>query len=145
MNDNENPPGMNGSNYVHGKKGISLITEALGHLQLSTFWQQCDPSLLQHVSENVFELQLPMNSYTSQDQNSVLEAWNRCFGEISKFQGKFNEFRKNGCEKSESFLYWNKFIYELTPVLRYLTSLFREGDWNLHLSSVYLFALPLIV
>ena len=110
--------------------------------QLSTFWQQCDLSIIQRVSENVFELKSLMNSYIYQDQNSVLEAWNRCSGEISKFQEKFNEFRKHGCEKSESFLYWDKFINELAPVLRDLTISFREGDWNLHLSSVY-WAIPL--
>lgn len=111
---------MNGSNYVRGKRGISLIAESLKHLQLRRFWQQCDPSIFQHVSKNVFELQLQslMNSYTSQDQNSLK---------------KFNEFRKHGCEKKESFIYWDKFVNELA----HLTSSFRVGDWNLNLSSVY--------
>ena len=115
---------MNGSNYVRGKRGISLIAESLKHLQLRRFWQQCDPSIFQHVSKNVFELQLQslMNSYTSQDQNSLK---------------KFNEFRKHGCEKKESFIYWDKFI----NVLAHLTSSFRVGDWNLNLSSVY-WAIP---
>ena len=64
---------MNGRNYVRGESGISLIAEALEHLQLPTFSQQFDPSILQHVSENFLELQLQslMSSYTSQDQISV--------------------------------------------------------------------------
>ena len=140
-------PVMNGSSCVRGKRGICLIAEALEHLQLSIFWQQCDPSILQHVSENAFELQSLMNSYTSQDQNSMLEAWNRCSGEILKFQGKFNEFRKHGCEKSETFLYWDKFINKLAPALRDLTSSFREGTgtfiYHLFIEK-YLFALYVI-
>ena len=54
---------------------------------------------------------------------------NRCFGETLIFH--------NGCEKIESFLYWDKVINVLALVLRELIWSFREGDWSLRLSSVY--------
>ena len=73
-------------------------------LIMFTFWQQCDLSILQHISENVFELQSLMNSNTCQDQNSMLEAWNRCSTENWKFQEAISEFRKHGCEKTVSFI-----------------------------------------
>ena len=41
-----------------------------------------------------------------------------------------------GCKNSECFLYWDKLIYELAPILNDLTKSFREADWNLHLSAV---------
>ena len=41
-----------------------------------------------------------------------------------------------GCKNSECFLYWDKLIHELAPILNDLTKSLREADWNLHLSVV---------
>lgn len=77
-----------------------------------------------------------MNSYTSEYKDSGLELCNRCSSEI------FGNFKKglmslgNMDVRKVNHFCWDKFINQLLPVLRYLTSSFREGDWNLHLSSV---------
>ena len=52
------------------------------------------------------------------------------------FERSFKEYRMIGCKNSGCFLYWDKLIYELAPILNDLTKSFREADWNLHLSAV---------
>ena len=60
------------------------------------------------------------------------------------FERSFKEYRTIGCKNSECFLYWDKLIYELAPILNDLTKSFREADWNLHLSAIQR-AIPLFL
>ena len=107
---------------VNQIKPLDTCNTTLPSLIMSTFWQHCDPSILQHISENMFE-QLHFLEFSVWSVEQMFR-WNF---EISR---KFKKFRKHGCERSESLLYWD------------LTGSFREGDWNFHLSSVYR-AIPL--
>ena len=69
-----------------------------------------------------------MNGYTSRDRIQCLKWGTDVLVKISKSQETFNELSENGWEKSESFLFWDKFLIELAPVLKDLTRLFHDGD-----------------
>ena len=70
-------------------------------------------------------------------KRKVVEAWQKCHIEISGFVNALNGFPQQGREKSETFLYWDRFIKEIAPVPRYLTRSFREGNWTLHLCFAF--------
>ena len=48
---------MNGGHYVHGKRGMTLITEALHRLQVSNFLKASDCSQFQSFFEKIGEIQ----------------------------------------------------------------------------------------
>ena len=47
----------------------------------------------------------------------------------------FNKYRKEGCNLSETFKYWDTFI-ALVALLRNLVRADRDGDLNLHLNTI---------
>ena len=47
----------------------------------------------------------------------------------------FQKFKNEGCNLSETFQYWDRFI-ALVKILKNLVRVDREGDWNHHLHTV---------
>ena len=127
---------MSGGDYVRSKRGMSLIAEALEQLQMKAFLQETSIEQFDDLSDIVSKIrQLMKDPIDNEDR--ISELWNDCLEEIVLFERKFEEFKAIGCEKSEQFAYWNTFLIDIVPVLRDLTRSFREGNWMLHLSSVY--------
>ena len=48
---------MSGSHYVRGKGRMSMIAEALGHLQLSSFFNQTEFDIYEHLFDTITETQ----------------------------------------------------------------------------------------
>ena len=126
---------MNGSNYyVRGKDGYHWLLKLWGICSCPHFG-----SSVTYQSFNMF-LKISLIKVACEQLHlsvSKCSAWRmeQTFWWNFEIWRRFNGFRKHGCEKSESFLYWEKFINDLT-------SSFHEGDWNLRLSSIYR-AIPL--
>ena len=116
---------MNGSNYIRGKRGMSLIAEALEHLQLSAFIESNSLNF-EDVSKILDTMQSLLNTTTTNEDEQINDVWERCGSEISKFKEAFEEFRQNSCEISKQFCYWDRFINEIASVLRDLTEISHD-------------------
>ena len=128
---------MEGGNYIRGKRGMSIIAEAAEHLQLFAFLKQTEISQY----EVVVDLQSLFKD-AKQNEQTIRDKWENYYVDFLKFETEFQQFKTRGCEISQTFHYWNRFIEDIAPVLRYLTKSFREADWDLHLSAVHR-AIPL--
>ena len=126
---------LDGGNYIRGKRGIALISEAICHLQLSAFMKNISAAKFENFFTLVSELQLSFENVDSNPQQ-VLQKWEECKKGLASFMDEFDEFKDQGGIRSKSFAYWNKFIDEISLVLRDLTRSCREGNWELHLSAV---------
>ena len=66
---------MDGGNYIRGKRGMSIIAEALQHLQhlqLSAFLKSADTSRYKILFENILELQ---SLFETQNQHFIVQSW----------------------------------------------------------------------
>ena len=70
------------------------------------------------------------------DEEILQQTRERCETEITHLNINLDQFKQQDCEKSSPFWFWNTFVDDVVPVLRDLTRLFREGDWDLHLSAI---------
>ena len=116
---------MNGSNYICEKRGMSLIVEALEHLQLSAFTESNSLNF-EDVSKILDTMQSLLNTTATNENEQINDVWERCGSEISKFKEAFEEFRQNSCEISKQFCYWDRFINEIASVLRDLTEISHD-------------------
>ena len=132
---------MDGGHYVRGKRGISLISAALEHLQLSAFMESVDGEKYKELFKQIGELQKLYQS-THLDHQSIRDSWVKHQANLSELNADFNAFKRNGYKSSQQFEYWNTFLNEIAPVIRDLTRSHREADWKLHMSAVRR-ALPL--
>ena len=132
---------MSGGNYIRGKRGMALITEALERLQLSKFLETINQSHFEQLFNEISELQTIFQTPDLNLQVAKLK-WEKCENEMNDFSVAFQEFKERGSNDSAQFCYWNTFLQDVAPILRDLTRSHREGDWELHLSAVRR-ALPL--
>ena len=132
---------MDGGHYVRGKRGISLISEALEHLQLSAFMESVDGEKYKELFKQIGELQKLFQA-THLDHQSIRDSCVKHQANLREFNADCDAFKRNGCKSSQQFEYWNTFLNEIAPVLRDLTRSHREADWKLHMSAVRR-ALPL--
>ena len=127
---------MNGSNYVRGIRWMTISSQVLYTLVFGQFLFLGNDT--QQVNQLVTELsQLILNA----NIQSLRTEWGKLLSKIS-FMGLQN-FRENEKMKNKQFVYWNNFIEKVFPVLRDLTRSHKEGNWQLHLSSIQR-VLPLV-
>ena len=127
---------MNGGNYVRGIRWMTISSQVLYTLVFGQFLFLGNDT--QQVNQLVTELgQLILNA----NIQSLHTEWGKLLSKIS-FMGLQN-FRENEKMKNKQFVYWNNFIEKVFPVLRDLTRSHKEGNWQLHLSSIQR-ALPLV-
>ena len=112
-----------------------MIAEALGYLQLSAFFNQAELDRYKTLFDNITEMQ-PLFEADEPDQELWQQTWERCETEITHLNIKLDQFNQQGCQKTSTFRYWNRFFDDVTPALRDLTRSFCEGDWDLHLSAI---------
>ena len=127
---------MNGGNYVRGIRWMTISSQVLYTLVFGQFLFLGNDT--QQVNQLVTELsQLILNA----NIQSLRTEWGKLLSKIS-FMGLQN-FRENEKMKNKQFVYWNNFIEIVFPVLRDLTRSHKEGNWQLHLSSIQR-VLPLV-
>ena len=127
---------MNGGNYVRGIRWMTISSQVLYTLVFGQFLFLGNDT--QQVNQLVTELsQLLLNA----NIQSLRTEWGKLLSKIS-FMGLQN-FRENEKMKNKQFVYWNNFIEKVFPVLRDLTRSHKEGNWQLHLSSIQR-VLPLV-
>ena len=127
---------MNGGNYVRGIRWMTISSQVLYTLVFGQFLFLGNDT--EQVNQLVTELsQLILNA----NIQSLRTEWGKLLSKIS-FMGLQN-FRENEKMKNKQFLYWNNFIEKVFPVLRDLTRSHKEGNWQLHLSSIQR-VLPLV-
>jgi len=56
--------------------------------------------------------------------------------QCSTIQAAFQAYLKERASLSQSFNYWNTYIFDLFPIIRDLTNSLRSGDWMLYISAV---------
>ena len=132
---------VDGGHYARGKRGLSLISEALEHLQLSAFMESIDGEKYKELFKQIGELQ-NLLQVIHLDHQSIRDSWVKHQANLGEFNADFDAFKRNGCKSSQQFEYWHTFLNEVAPVLRDLTRSHREADWKLHMSAVRR-ALPL--
>ena len=127
---------MNGGNYVRGIRWMTISSQVLYTLVFGQFLFLGNDT--KQVNQLVTELsQLILNA----NIQSLRTEWGKLLSKIS-FMGLQN-FRENEKMKNKQFVYWNNFIEKVFPVLRDLTRSHKEGNWQLHLSSIQR-VLPLV-
>ena len=127
---------MNGGNYVRGIRWMTISSQVLYTLVFGQFLFLGNDT--QQVNQLVTELsQLILNA----NIQSLRTEWGKLLSKIS-FMGLQN-FRENEKMKNKQFVYWNNFIEKVFPVLGDLTRSHKEGNWQLHLSSIQR-VLPLV-
>ena len=132
---------LQGSHYARGKRCMALVAEAMEHLQLATFFKERNDSDYKNVFDKCKGLQSLFES-AAQNQDLIRNQWEHLEVDMSKLMTDLNKFRESCAKQSPLFAYWDKFINSIFPILRDLTTSFRQGDWKLHLSAVRR-ALPL--
>ena len=126
---------MSGRNYIRGKRGMSLIAEAMEQLQVYYFLQPSDVKVFSELFDKIDELVIMMLD-PSKNQVNITSQWSKCMNVLDEFEEAFNTFKTSGSAESNLFAYWNSFLSNMAPVLQDLTRSFRDADWYLHLSYV---------
>ena len=128
-------------NYIRGKRGIALISEALQRLQFSEFIKAVDISRFSKLFLHIAQLQTLFRT-ENRTPESIKSAWKCCQNEINELNEAFSLFKDRCSKASERFQYFNIFLERIAPVLRDLTRSYRESNWELHLTALRR-ALPL--
>ena len=126
---------MSGGNYIRGKRGMSIIAETMGQLQIGSFLESSNGEIYSELFRKIDELLLSVADSTN-NQIQFTSLWSDCMNELDEFEAAFDAFKIRGSAESSLFAFWNNFLSNLFPVLRDLTRSFRDADWNLHLSSL---------
>ena len=94
---------MDGGHYVRSKRGMSIILEAMEHLQMLAFANYQDDHggyekfLLELENIQALFREVPLN------QKKRVDSWNSVIENSIGFEKKFEDFRKSGCEKVNLF------------------------------------------
>ena len=132
---------MSGGNYIRGKRGMTLLSEALTHLQVFKFLESNPNKTFNECFQQLGKFQ---NSFQDSSTNtSVADTeWKECSKSVTAFTNSLKEFIENGLQVSNQFKFWNTFLQDFVSVVRDLARSHREGIWELHLSAIRR-ALPL--
>ena len=106
---------MSGGNCIRGKRGMSLIAEAMEQLQVYSFLQSSDGVLFSELFDKIDEL-ITMRD-PSKNQVNITSQWSKCMNILDKFEEAFNTFKTSGSAESSLFAYWNNFLSNMAPVL----------------------------
>ena len=99
---------MSGGNCIWGKRGMSLIAEAMEQLQVYSFLQSSDGVLFSELFDKIDELIMMRDP--SKNQVNITSQWSKCMNILDKFEEAFNTFKTSGSAESSLFAYWNKFF-----------------------------------
>ena len=132
---------MNGGHYVRGKRGMTLISEALHRLQISQFIETNDCLQFQSLFEKIGNVQELFQAHDLHIRR-IQKRWKECKELLGASIAELMKYKEAGKLQSDQFKYCCLLLDEIMPILRDLTRSHREGDWKLHISAVRR-ALPL--
>ena len=101
-------------------------------LQCSAFFKTQEPET---YKEELLTLKRLQDSIDEKDADRSRELLKEVYISSASMIESFQNFKKEGCNLSETFQYWDRFI-ALVALLRNLVKAGHEGDWNLHLHTV---------
>ena len=117
---------MSGGYYIRGKRGMSLIAEAMEQLQVYSFLHSSDGEVFSELFDKIDKLVIMIRD-PNKNQINTTSQWNKCTNILDKFEEAFNTFNTSGSAESNLFAYWNNFLCNMAPVLRDLTRSFGNG------------------
>ena len=117
---------MSGGYYIRGKRGMSLIAEAMEQLQVYSFLHSSDGEVFSELFDKIDKLVIMIRD-PNKNQINITSQWNKCMNILDKFEEAFNTFNTSGSAESNLFAYWNNFLCNMAPVLRDLTRSFGNG------------------
>ena len=125
---------LGGTHYVRAFKGMVLLCETMERLQWMSFFKGKKPDTYKEELPTLVKLQ---DSIARKEVTRSRELLEEFHNSSAKMMESFRNFKSDGCslKLSETFHYWRIFI-TLVSRLRNLVRADREGNWNLHLSTV---------
>ena len=90
---------MNGSHYVRVKRGMTLLSEAMSRLQSVQFFKIEDCSLYDTLLQQIFKYKELFKEESP--EMKIKEESEKRKSLLSRFQDDFEDFKKEGCQKSE--------------------------------------------
>ena len=117
---------------------MSIFADVLERLQFQIFLESLEQS--RQIGTSVKKIQdvFQKGGNIEQRERERMRETNFSLWRMQMFPA----FRERGRNCSEQFLYWNKFLTQIFPVIHDSTCSHREGNWELHLSAIRR-ALPL--
>ena len=107
---------------------MMLLCEAMERLQWSEFFKTQEPGTYEEELLILYRLQDNIAGKEVDRSRDLIEDF---INNSDKMVEAFNKYRKEGCNLSKTFKYWDTFI-ALVALLRNLVRADRDGDWNLH-------------
>ena len=71
-----------------------------------------------------------------QSEEFTSEEWKSIMEQCGTIQAAFQVYVKERALLSQSFSYWNIYVSDLFPIIRYLTNSLCSGDWILYISAM---------
>ena len=112
-----------------------MISEALQRLQFSKFLETVDTSRFSDLFQHIAELQILFKNI-NETTESIKSTWESCQNEMNEFIKAVLLFKNKFSNISEQFQYFNVFLEQIAPVLRYFSRSYRESNLKLRLSAV---------
>ena len=101
-------------------------------LQWSAFFKTQEPET---YKEELLTLKILQERIAEKDADRGRKLLEEVYNSSASMIESFKNFKNEGCNLSEIFQYWDRFI-ALVAILRNLVRADREGDLNLHLHTV---------
>ena len=77
---------------------MSMIAEALGHLQLSTFFELAELDRYETLFDTITEMQSLFEA-DEPNQELLQQTWERCETEVAHLKIKLDQLKHQGCEQ----------------------------------------------
>ena len=119
--------------YIRRKHAMSIFADVLERLQFQIFLESLEQS--RQIGTSVKKIQdvFQKGGNIEQRERERMRETNFSLWRMQMFPA----FRERGRNCSEQFLYWNKFLTQIFPVIHNSTCSHREGNWERHLSATF--------
>ena len=114
---------ISGFHYSRDRTAHSMIHEVLTSMMLEGF--------LSEFPEKRMELEALQFDFQSKELSS--EEWKSMKEQCNTIQAAYGKERAS---LSQSFSYWNTYVFDLFPIIRDLTNSLCSGDWMLYISAM---------
>ena len=68
--------------------------------------------------------------------NEIKEMWTACMVDQTEFQSAFENWRETAAHTHHNLKYWSLFVLQLFAILRDMTLLIRQNNWDIFVSSI---------
>ena len=129
---------LKGKSYNRGVRAHKLLMEALLRLQWQAFgeWMTAEEELnLDELGEDQCISSIAACQRSMTDGTSLKASFTQLCENLTEVQDLFTRFRRQACEQSKLFQFWNMYIDVVMLLLRFIRAE-REGNWELHLNAV---------